>query len=676
MRIARTVVPVIAASLTLISCFNDKLDPVAPTWDIDMTAPLANRQYTVMDLARKQPGLIIPGTGNQLVFHTSVVAPGDSVGDRLSLNPVPQRRNVRVGVFSIDSDSATANYQFPFLPPGSTVPAIPDTTVSAPDIQSSFSEFQSATFESGTITMTIRNNIPDTVGLVNDLVLSDGTGTFATFAFAGVTLRQRDSVSRTASLANKTVHTPVKLSGATFHLFRKTTSSTMPNGPLIHGSVSMTSLRAHSAVLAYISPQQLTNNDTTFLTLNDSTIVKEVVFGSGTLNFNVSSNIPMDMDVTARFPEVLQPAGGGYITYVRSTSFFQGNSSFPLQVALKGLRIHSLDGDLVRSLQLVSSLYLHGSTTPITLHDTDKVTINMTSDGKVAADSAVAVVKPTWINVQRSVPLSLGDLSSKFAGTITIPSANLRLNTLSTVGCPADLYVQLQIVNPTTKSVLQLPVPPAQRRVRYGNGTIVFDPTAVGGFLSAASPKFPDSISISGSVLVNPPDLYNPTIGGVATIARASFVRDTVVADIPFNLSVVGGVFRDTASVEPFDSKEANKMNIGTLHIEVQNGLPTRARARVVLLDSSHTALLTIPQSGLPIDLSPAPVNGQGLVSASVPTSVAITLTGSDIQKFSRVKFTAIEVDVDTTPGSPVQFRTSDVVLVRVWATLSYRVSK
>jgi hypothetical protein len=664
----RTILFLALLPILLVSCLNDPLEPVAPTWDVDLTIPLANRGYSVMDVVNKEPSLVSSGQGTQIVYHNRIAAPGDSVRDAIALNPTPSVRSVKVGVFNLDQDSLSVDFVFPFLPPGSTLPGLPDRLIDIADVPDTIKTFTIATFESGTLSMTFQNNLRDTVVIENDLLLFDSTHLIATLSFANTRLAAGQSAVRSADLAGQTVSRIVRMSGISFHLLGKPGTVTIPTGPLLHSSISFTSLRAHSATVAHIPAQLLTDNDTTFLAINDSTILKDVLFRQGTLLLNFQSRVAVDLRLIYRFLEVRRPTGATYSGSLVLPRFGAEQDS----IALPGVRIQSVTGDLVRSLEVISSLDLPAADN-VTLHDTDKVIIAFSSPGKVIADSAVAVVKPTWVNINTSVALNTGDLGKKFSGQFQIPVASLNLMTISMLGFSIDTYLQINVKSPTSGQQIVLPIP--QRRIQPGiPDSITID---VGNFLSSASPRLPDSIRISGSVLVNPPDLYNPTLSGAGSISGRSGIRDTVTIDIPLRLSLIGGVFRDTTSLD-FKASDIEKMNTGTVYVEIQNSLPIRQDSvYFYLLDSTRTnRLLRLPKSGPPIAVAAATVDAQGNVAAPVMSTTSMTLDSDDIKALSRSKNLVYAVGIGTAAAGQVRVRTSDSFHIRLWSRLSYRVSK
>jgi hypothetical protein len=676
MKIPRLLPLLVVVLPLLFSQCTQKLSPVAPTWDVDLTVPLANRLHTMLSVVEKQPSLTTTGPGGtQIVYHSSNGTPPDYVGDRITLTVDPSVRSVKLGVFNLSAESLAVPFQLPGFPPGGTLPLIPEATIGVPDVQDTLNNFLVATLESGTITMSFTNNMPDTVEIVNDIFLSDSVQQLVTFNFKGTRLWKNQTATQTASLAGQTVRRIVRLSNLTFHVFGRSGPVTLPNGPMLNASVSMTALRARSAQVAFVPPQRLTNNDTTWLALSDSTILKEALIKQGVLQLNLRSRVAVGMRMTYTFSDVLLPSGAPYANTVSLPAY----GSALMIDSLQGIQFKSHDGGLIDSLRAISSLELPDSMFSVTLSDTDKVTVTATSIGKITADWATAVLKPTWIDVNRAVALNLTDLSSKLSAQYVIPSAGLKLDAFSTIGFPMDLYLQISARNPSTGATMVLDIPPSQRRIQSGKDSVVFDAAAVGAFLTGLSPKLPDSVKVSGNVLVNPPDVYNPTLAGVGTISSSSYIQDTVVVDVPLRLSLTNGIYRDTVALtELSDRKEQlDQTNSGTVVFEIQNALPLQAGIQVYFLDSTGTrVLLRVPQSGVPIAVPPATVDAGGNVSAPVSSTSTILLSTADIRALTPSTKLACAISLATAPGGPVRVRTSDYIALRLWSKLSYRVSK
>ena len=271
-----------------------------------------------------------------------------------------------------------------------------------------------------------------------------------------------------------------------------------------------------------------------------------------------------------------------------------------------------------------------------------------------------------------------GDLPTKFSGQINVPSAGLTLNAASSIGFPVDLFVKLGARRSAAGDSVFLYVPAAQRRLRSGSGIVLFDPLEVGRFFSAVTGRLPDSLRVMGSVLVNPIDVYNPTLGGVGTVGRNSSFGGILDLQIPLRLGIVDGMFRDTMSVgKDINRKRISDVNYGKMFIEVINGLPMQLDMQLFLLGNEKQSLLRVPQTGQPIQVGAAQVDAEGNVTAPVQTTTSVELSERDVRQFDTGESLVINTGVATTPGTPtVRFKTSDSIQVRVWTQLSYRINK
>jgi hypothetical protein len=297
----------------------------------------------------------------------------------------------------------------------------------------------------------------------------------------------------------------------------------------------------------------------------------------------------------------------------------------------------------------------------------------------IVADSAVGVVKPTMLRVDKKVPLDLGDLARKLRATLRLASADMSFSPISCIAFPMDLNLQLQAKRPGSSTPEVLQIPPS--KVGSGTQSIVFDPVDVARFLSNISGQVPDSVRVVGSVTVNPE--YDTTV--VGCVGRNSSFSGALDLSIPLNLSISDGAFADTALFgdttgsgereNRIDDKALNDVNYGKLYIEIENGLPMQVAMKIALLDRSKKFLLGLPQvPGDSIRISPAMVAG-GEVQSPVKSVTVLQLQSSEVRQFNPAEFVQYAITLVTPPGQMVNFRTTDMVRVRIWAEFSYEVN-
>ncbi len=685
---ARTIKPIFAVvtlALMSLNCFQEPLTPVAPTWDINLTVPLANKLYTLADIIANDTTVLKIGAGSQISVSKSVNIPPTYVSDKLSLNPKDTSLALQFGTFAVNSPDQRTPISIPWMPQGQTVP-IPDTTMTFADIRSKIPAFENITLKSGTITLQVQNNLPVPMQVQSPIRLTDLQGNVvATFVFNPSTIPANSSRSASDDLASKTFASDYKITGLQFHTPGSTTPVTIPTGDLLVATMSTVNLKASRATLADIPAQRLADNDTARLQIDDSTLVKELYVKNGSLRFAFASNVGLSMIFKFRFLELQRRIGGNYVPYEDSL-FLGPNGNGSLILDLSNTRIKTLTGSLLTSLRVLSTVAINASVgVPVTVSETDRVSIAVTKNTPIVVDSAIAVLKPTWVSIDTKIGFNLGAIGQKFSGQLNLPSASLSLGSVSSIGFPSDLYLKIGARKNAAGDSVFMNIPASQRRITPGQDQIQFDPAEVGRFLSQITGKLPDSLRIVGRALVNPNDVYDPTPAGVGSVGLNSSISGSVGLNVPLALGIVSANVRDTLAIGDttgsghkdftLDKEKTKYVNTGKVYIEIENRLPVGVSVNVALLNRAHQNLLSIPQSGAPISFAPASVDAGGNVIAAAKSTRVIELSQREVEQYNPAEFVSYAVSFNTSGGGPaVKFKTSDNVRVRVWSNLSVRV--
>jgi hypothetical protein len=669
------------AALSL-NCFNEPLAPVMPTWDTQLTVPLGSRTYTLGELIAKDSALLKVGTGNQVVIAKSVQVKPTYVNDLLSISPKDTSVQIQLGAFTVTAADQRTPVDIPWLPKGFTIP-VPDTTMSLSDVQSKIESFESMTVKSGTISLTLENKLPVAMNVLSPIRLVDLSGNvMATFTFNPATIPAFGSRSASDNLSGKAVTSDYRITGLQFHTPGSATPVQIPNGDLLVGVISTSNLKATQATLSDIPSQSLTSADTAKLRIDDSTLVREIHLKSGGMSLSFRNNIAVGMRFKVKFNELMKRVGSTYVSYEDSI-YLAPNGTGSLPLNLSGTRIRSANGNLINSLNVLGSVSIPASKGPmVTISETDKVLISMTKTSNLVVDSAVGVLKPTWVNVDSRIGLNLGTAIKKFSGNVNIPAAQLGLATISSIGFPADAYVKIGARKANGDSVF-LNLPASQRRLMPGQDGIQFDAAEVGSFLSQLASQLPDSLRISGRILVNPHDVYTPSTAGVGTVGSNSSVSGSLNVSLPLTVGIQDGSVRDTLVIgdsagtkaTKIDPATINRYNRGKVYIELENGLPAELSFSTGLLDHAKRTLLAMPQSGSPILLRGAQVDADGNVTVPGKSTTVIELNQQEVSQYNPAAFVSYNVALKTSNGAgSVTFRSDNKVKIRVWSTLSVKV--
>lgn len=664
---------IFAAVISIAGCFTKPIDPVAPKWDVGITAPITVKTYTIEDVVKKDTSMLRVGGGSQVLYHTVARATPTTAGAIFSLSPIITNTRAKLGSLSI---GVIAPIVLPLTIPGATtgqpLPAV--SRLSLPPASITFTQFQRITVKSGTVTLTLRNNLPIPVVVDSTITLRDSAGAvIVAMPFSPNQIPANGQISSNADLAGKII--PAKVTAANFSISEGGLPST-PAGNLLVATVSSSEIIATEAVLSSIPPQVLLDNSSFSLPVRDSSHVREVGIQNGTLTLNLQSSIGMNMFFKARFPQLLTGSGQAFVD-----SFFLGaRAALQRQITLSGLRLRSTTSGFINQIDVVTTanLYEGSRGLPVTVRESDSVQVRVASS-TIAVDTVVGVIKPTVITLNQRIPLRLGDFASKFRGQLVIPAANLSVIPQTSITFPMQLNLVLKAKDASGRDVV-LPVP-----VSKFSGTlspIVFAPVDVGTFLTQISGKLPDTLQLVGSVLLNP-DYDTVTVGSAGS---RSTVGGAVDFSVPLTVSIVGGSFADTVafgdtagtgnSTYQENADLFNGINSGTIHCDLDNGIPMGVSFTMILLDKDSKALLVLPQtSGDSFIVSPASVSG-GEVARTVKSSRLIALTGPEVRLFERAKYVQYAISIATPGTQPVTFRSYDGLNLRVWGEFSYRVNK
>jgi len=655
-------------------CFNKPMEPVLPQWDVDLSAPVANRTYTLEEIVQKDTSIlqVAPG-GTRLMLKSSVTADPTYVGDRIALDPIQTSFGADLGPFSVSMPPIDLNIQIPGFTPGMTTifPALPPTDI--PAVSGELPNVQSAVLQSGIVQLRLINRMDVPVRIETPIQLvNQAGGTIASFDFGGAEIPAHGVRTVQTDLAGKTVLQRVRLE--TMRISSRGSGSllvTIPDTMLL-ATISSSDLVALSSTTTQVPPQHFVA--TRSIPMNTESLIREVWLNRGTLHLRFVSSIDLRTALRLRLPELLRSSGQ---TFEQTVNIAPRDSAV-LSIDLGRTRLRSLDGGFLRSLvaECVADLYGAGDGGAVTLRSTDFVRVYVTS-GSVVADSAIAVLKPTMIAIDERVALKLGEIGKKFKGQIDLPGANMIFTPQTSIAAPMELDLRFEAKDRTGKTVsLQMPV----TKGTTGLGTIAFAPGDVGGFLSQISGNLPDSLRVVGTVWLNPDfDTTAP-----AAIGRNCSFAGNVNLSVPLSMRITDGVFADTlvmgdttgdgAADHRIDPTQLNDFNSGRMFVEIDNGLPMGVKIKLTLLDRSRRPLLVIPQSEGDSITIVAGILAGGDVQAPARSSRFVEMQNTELRSLNVADFVQVGVAVNTPGSGAVNFNATDRVRVRVWTQLSYRV--
>ncbi len=683
----------VTVSFLSLQCITKPLEPIAPSWDVQLSVPLLDTTRNVEEMVEKDTSVIQSDPGNNLIHYKfNNPAVSDSIGDRISVRPRSARARVRLGAISVnDFQIADTVSPFPSGPP-SPVPAQTIRTPSPPS--ASVQDFSSLTLQSGTAQLTITNNLPIAIAFPETLSIRDGLGRVVA-SFGGITGQIPPGgtlIGVDPNLGGRTINNVLRI--LTVGPPDSITISTPGSGgnPVTFGPSSnvffdlqFTNLVVSTATLAVIPAQTLVSRDSSTIVVDDSTFIQSLTFKSGNFAIKLTNKVDLGVLVRLQLPQLLRRSDN---TSYDSTATIQRNDSISVPFDMRQYRISSPTPTrfLVYTVQ-ISQLGSSGvQYRTVTANDSVVADANISPpDTLFVAESGSGVIKPTAVNINQPVSLSLGDLPTKFkVDSIRLPDASITLSLRTPVPARVSAFRIVarkgsgapDTIQYRDNRTLYLLPPPVINQVLLvdTNSTIV---DVLNRFV-AGSRTLPDSFRIVGNGLLN----HNYDTMVAYTVADTSKIAGDVDVDFPMNIGIKNGTVRDTVDIADkfsINQEDIDRLNSGTLTVRVLNFLPAELRLLFVMLNNNRDSTWSFPRAG-PIVVAAAPLVTTGPLagfsSGSTQSIVPLTIDRQDVRALVDAKFLRVDIILNTSTGaSSVKFRTTDAIKTRVYGTLSYRIS-
>lgn len=681
----------VTVSFLSFQCITKPLEPIAPSWDVQLSIPLLDTTRTVDELVEKDTSVIQSDASTNLIHYKfNNPAVSDSIGDRITVRPRNARARVRLGAISINGFQI-ADSVSPF-PSGGPAP-VPAQTIRTPSPPSdSVPNVSSLTLQSGTAQLTITNNLPIAIAFPETLSIKDGSGrVWASFGgitgqiLPGATLSSVDN-----NLGGRTINNVLRILtvGPPDSITVSTPGSATPVTFTASSNVSFdlqfTNLVVSTATVAVMPPHTLVNQDSSTIVVDDSTFVQLLKFKSGKFEIKLTNKVDLGVSVRLRLPQLLRlpPDNTSY----DSTVTIQRNDSLSVPFNMRLYRIFSPTPTrfLLYTVQISQLGSSGGVNRTVSANDSVVAEANITPpDTLFVVESGEGVIKPTEVNINQPVSLSLGDLPVKFrVDSIKLPDASFTLNLRSPVPASVSGFRIIARKGSVIDSIryridtlltLQQGLNPP-RVFNAANSTIV---DVLNRFVAGAN-TLPDSFRIVGTGLLN----YSYDTTRAYTVADTSKIAGDFDVDFPMNIGIKNGTVRDTVDIADkfsINQEDIDKLNRGTLTIQVYNFLPAELRLLFVMLDANRDSTWSFPRTG-PIVVSAAPLVPSGPLtgfsSGSTRSIVPLTIDRQDVRALVDAKFLRVDIILNTsTSAQAVKFRTTDAIKTRIYGTLSYRIS-
>ncbi len=651
----------------------------APSWDVELNVPVLNKSYTLLDVVNKDTTYLKTGGSNQLYYSDKQPFNPIQVDKKLTLSPIQATSKFGLTTIAITNpDPQIVTLTPPTYPPATgTFAVLPESRQEVDAVVPTNPSFESAVFESGTLTIAIQNNngiqfridslqIIDnrTPGATNVLVKSTTATTVASGATGTITL----------DLAGKTLYNKIKT--ALFIYTAPMTNVTIPSNANTKVTTTFSNLQPSSVVapVPAQSPQSMSGS----FVLDSESSLDTVKIAEGSMSFTVSNyfNVAIKTDMT--------------VTNLYTASNTPYTTSF--SVPAKGsqvVTIPSLTDWSIRSASLTNQLgytavvTVQQSSSAVSVSKSDSATVKVNMS-QLVLKSIHGRIKPTALNFDTTtVALALNSLQNLTATTIKMTGLDVNFDVALSAGIKLDFAGSLTGYN-SLGSTASLTIPTTRLS---GGGTaskVTLSSSELDVFINKFVKKVPDQIKVIYSATLNPsPSVSDP----VARITNTDSLFGTVNIYAPLNVGIIGGKLVDSTDINISDENRTNsdKVQTATVSLELTNSIPAGLTFYAKFLDANGDSVLSMPPktagNTYPTVIAPAIVGTSGTVTSPTSTKIEMKLTGSEIDKFLNSKKLVYTLLVDTsTPsgssaGSPVKFYSSDAVKIYAAGSLTYRVT-
>lgn len=659
-------------------CMDPPAEPLLPTWDTDVSLPLANREYLLKELVERNPDLLGLDENGVILYSFSDTVENEPFGDLLRLTPEPTDFSFEVGAFTlrpddIDFDVSVGGYLG--LPAGHKGPS---PGVDPVVITGALPEVQSMRYmilDTGEVHLTMTNESGVPVELQDGLrIRNSDDGSLVVHFIYNEVIEAGETVTVVEQLGETRVYRNMEYD---FQFSSPPNENVeIPDDPQLACTLSFDVLEVREAD-AQIPSQALAGEFNGEIVLDDSIYMTELLFSHGVLDFVIENTVDLDIPVTVTIPDLLSRDDPSQ-AYRFSETLTRGSiASFSIDASQWMIRTSSLSNSLSYSIKLGS---VSSTDEFIEFRATDSMdgTISPqdSPDDEFVIEYIEGVITPTSYEISERVELDLGEITDYFEGDITFGNVRFNLGLFFDGGF--DALANLYIVGENKHGVRDsVAIPHDQRFISGHDWSIIVlneSNSNIVDFFSAFVPNFPEELHITGDLLVNPN--YEPGYLDVA-----SELQSSIHLDVPLDIGIRDGVVTDTLAIgtdddDDFDRDIFDYVNHGRLYFETDNGIPAGMDLRMQVINSEGEVLRAFPVEESPaIAIKAAPVDESGFVNGTSGKDVRILdLTEEDIQILRNADKAELFLGIYTNDGrETVKFCSRGSVQVKIYATFNMR---
>jgi hypothetical protein len=673
-------------SIIALQCIEMPLAPIMPTSDIQMSIPLWDVTRSVEDMFTKDTSKVKRvGTGYEYVDN-QVAAP---VGlDSIKVSPQPSVNQVTVGRVSVGpvpTQTVTATVGQLGIPtgnvPGFPAPDFPAGSATFPTSNLDLSaQFDYVYINSGSLSLSVTNNLPVDITFPQPIVLKNNktslpadTAIMASFLFPA-TIARGTSATATATLAGKLLRGSLKVNPIAFNTASRPGPFTINTTDGISFGFSSTPLVADSAA-AVIPNQQIVAINDSIITIDPTAVLQQATFSKGQFTFSLTNNLGITVGARLKFSNFVSTKPTLDTLIINQT--LNAKSTFTQTVRLDTIQIVNGSptgpGTTMKFSVGISTVTSAGAKATFT--SSDFVRASFTPQNAFVVKSVTGIINPLTVPINAAVSVAgLGDADKKFKGSLVYDSVEIKIKFGISSGFPISHDLILYAIKKSAPTrTLQIPKGTIYPGLNTPGIITLNNSTGLSTFLSQITPNLPDSFVVRGTVVVD-----SARVSG--TIYDTTKIYPSLSLRIPLKIGFVGGSYTDVFAIQAaVDTAFVEQVKKGTINFELTNRMPLAVSFRGAFLGrnpltGNRDTLLKVPTDGSPRTILGATVDGSGYaIDPPVVSRFAITLVGTDADKFSKADSFYVKMDIATSGGNnAVRIQSIDNIRVRASGNLVY----
>ena len=639
------------------SCLKDKYDLQnldTTNYNPTVAAPLVNTNLILGDMIEKVDTTYIKPDNNNLLHLTySSTLFSYSVADLVSVPAQNISQSFSLNNFSIPDintstsvtlGSVVANMSNPTKTTiqnanGSTAPfpAIPAQSGGSFNVPA-LSDFNSATFYKGTLSLAITNNWPIQIDNVQIEIRNQGNNSLiGTFSYPSIAASATSSKS--VNLANVTMTNSIKMVIVSF-----SSAGTFPAAvPInLNDQLAMNISTSNIGILnasAVFPNQQVLNDDiVSAIAMPNGEQINTIILKQGNISYDIDYGIRENAQVIITLPTVTKN-GVPFSQTININSNHISASNVKGSFDLSGYTFDLTNGNTT-SNYLAANIQASviSSNMAVPIDTADAVTADITID-----NIAFSYVDGYFGNQSINVPIDTlaFDLFKKNLGlNVSLADPQITLKLKNSVGIPlnGDLS-SLSVIGENGSTVPFTGI---------ANPLVINSPSVVGQSANTNIVINKNTTNITTVLTSNPKSIIygltataNPNGNqGVNFLTDSSSITVSMDMDVPLYGSVSGFVVKDTVA---FPADAFNNVKKATLRSIITNEIPVEANVQMYFLDGSYAVIDSMFAAGYHQIVPSSTVDGNGeLVSASAPTTTDMTADEAKVEKLKAAKYIVI----------------------------------